>query len=92
MFQCGRCYNGNNCLGCYYGYGLYLDLKDTLRPVEKCRLCKDAIPGCLTCEKIQKCDQCYNPYIVIDGICYEQDGKTIAGKGKSDGGSSTADG
>ena len=45
----------------------------------KCRKCSDAILGCVTCSSQKDCTQCEIPYLLINGACFERDGKTLPG-------------
>jgi hypothetical protein len=48
-------------------------------PFFGCRKCQDAILGCEVCDRQDKCTQCEIPNLLINGVCYERDGKTLPG-------------
>lgn len=77
MNNCATCYNQNSCDSCANGFLTYYTNVDT--EIKACRKCSDAIPGCQMCGKASSCDQCSNEFLSMNGLCYEKNGKAIAG-------------
>lgn len=75
-------YYGFSCLS---GYNSFYTTNTSLYTY--CVACNYSIPQCLLCAKNSisnnACILCSLPYILINGVCYNQDGTTIAGSANS---------